>query len=156
MTSYQTRKTCRVCESAPLHPILSLGDQYIIGFPDRDSKEEGLSAPLELVLCSNTACSLVQLKHTVDPDILYRQFWYKSGINQTMRNALTDITTTAKKQVALKAGDSAVQIRRTLWRNAEPVVLDEIWLPASPPLWPIHEVPASNGFGANSARRRFW
>jgi len=34
--------------------------------------------------------------------------------------------------LALKAGDSAVQIRRTLWRNAEPVVLDEIWLPAAP------------------------
>ncbi|HSI57901.1 MAG TPA: GntR family transcriptional regulator [Ideonella sp.] len=36
------------------------------------------------------------------------------------------------RALALKAGDSAVQVRRTLWRNAEPVVLDEIWLPAGP------------------------
>jgi GntR family transcriptional regulator len=32
----------------------------------------------------------------------------------------------------LKPTDATVQVRRTLWRNGEPVVLDEIWLPAAP------------------------
>ena len=32
----------------------------------------------------------------------------------------------------LKAGESALLVRRTLSRNGQPVVLDEIWLPAAP------------------------
>jgi GntR family transcriptional regulator len=36
------------------------------------------------------------------------------------------------KALALKAGDSAVLVRRTLSRDGCPVVLDEIWLPAGP------------------------
>jgi GntR family transcriptional regulator len=33
--------------------------------------------------------------------------------------------------LGLKAGEPALMVRRTLWRNGQPVVLDEIWLPAS-------------------------
>ncbi|HSI49341.1 MAG TPA: GntR family transcriptional regulator [Ideonella sp.] len=36
------------------------------------------------------------------------------------------------RALALKAGDAAVQVRRTLSRQGRPVVLDEIWLPATP------------------------
>ncbi|MDO8526142.1 MAG: class I SAM-dependent methyltransferase [Deltaproteobacteria bacterium] len=107
---YTTRETCRVCGGDKLKKILALGEQYIINFLDGDSKEEGILAPLDMMLCENKACSLVQLKHTVDPDLLYRNFWYKSGINQTMRNALTDITTQAKKKVPLVSGDIVVDI----------------------------------------------
>jgi GntR family transcriptional regulator len=34
------------------------------------------------------------------------------------------------RSLGLKAGEPALLVRRTLWRNARPVVLDEIWLPA--------------------------
>lgn len=107
---YTQRKTCRICDSPDLIPVLSLGDQYLINFPDGDTPEEGLIAPLNLILCSHPECSLVQLRESVDPDLMYRQFWYKSGINQTMRNALADITQAAQKKVALKKGDMVVDI----------------------------------------------
>jgi GntR family transcriptional regulator len=35
------------------------------------------------------------------------------------------------RSLGLKAGEAALMVRRTLWRNARPVVLDEIWLPVS-------------------------
>jgi GntR family transcriptional regulator len=35
------------------------------------------------------------------------------------------------RALALKAGEPALLVRRTLWRNGAPVVLDEIWLPAA-------------------------
>lgn len=107
---YSLRKTCRSCGAPNLRPILSLGPQYIINFPDQGSKEEGLKAPNDLVLCTRRECSLVQLQQTVDPDILYRKFWYKSGINQTMRNALKNITDAAKSRVSLEKGDVVVDI----------------------------------------------
>ena len=36
------------------------------------------------------------------------------------------------RALALKAGESALLVRRTLSRDGRPVVLDEIWLPAGP------------------------
>lgn len=36
------------------------------------------------------------------------------------------------RALALKAGDSAVLVRRTLSRQGVPIVLDDIWLPAGP------------------------
>jgi GntR family transcriptional regulator len=34
------------------------------------------------------------------------------------------------RALGLSGGEPALLVRRTLWRNGEPVVLDEIWLPA--------------------------
>jgi SAM-dependent methyltransferase len=63
---------------------------------------------LELVLCRQ--CRLLQLLHTVPGDMMYQNYWYRSGTNQTMRDALTDISGTAAKLVRLKAGDSVLDI----------------------------------------------
>ena len=49
--TYTERTTCRVCGSADLQPILSLGNQYIINFPEGNAPEAGLRAPLDMVLC---------------------------------------------------------------------------------------------------------
>ncbi len=101
-----TRTTCRVCAGA-LTPILSLGDHYVSDFL-KPGQAEGAKAPLELVLCRR--CHLLQLKHTVSPEHMYRNYWYKSGTNQTMRQALADIAHTAEQLVGLKAGDAVLDI----------------------------------------------
>ena len=108
--AYKEINACRVCGSEKLLPILTLGNQSTIDFPDKDGTATGVLAPLDLVLCGNVDCSLAQLRHTVNPDLLYRQYWYKSGINQTMRDALADITSSAQKLVALNKGDIVVDI----------------------------------------------
>ena len=96
------RKTCRVCGSRKLEPILSLGNQYAVGFLD-SAKETAGSGPLDLVLCNikDGGCGLLQLKHTYDHDLLYRKYWYKSGISTTMVAALGDIVNCAQKVVPL-------------------------------------------------------
>jgi NDP-4-keto-2,6-dideoxyhexose 3-C-methyltransferase len=107
---YSERSTCRVCGSGDLRPVLSLGQQYVINFPDGNEPDEGLKAPLEMVMCGNVPCSLAQLRHTVEPDLMYRQYWYKSGINQTMRDALADITRAVKQRTKLGEGDIVIDI----------------------------------------------
>ena len=105
------RKTCRVCGSKKLLPILSLGEQYAVGFLD-SAKETAGSGPLALVLCNikDGGCGLLQLKHTYDHDLLYRKYWYKSGISTTMVKALGDIVRAAEKIIPLKPGDIAIDI----------------------------------------------
>lgn len=101
-----TRTTCRVCDGA-LTPILSLGEHYVSDFPS-PGESDGVKAPLELVLCGQ--CQLVQLKHTVPADTMYRNYWYRSGTNQTMRDALADIAHKGEQLIKLQPGDDVLDI----------------------------------------------
>ena len=102
----KTWTSCRVCGSS-LDAILSLGDQYVSTFLAPE-QPDGAKAPLDLVLCQQ--CRLLQLRHTVSGEVMYQEYWYRSGTNQTMRDALADISTTATKLVQLKAEDSVLDI----------------------------------------------
>lgn len=103
--SVKVRTTCRVCESNNLAPIMSLGNQYVTNFVSVP-EEQGEKIPLQLDLCND--CKLLQLRHTTPPDLMYRQYWYKSGISTTMVAALSDITEKIEKLIPLKAGDMVV------------------------------------------------
>lgn len=104
-----THHTCRSCGTAGLQPILSLGNHFVSTFVTDDAAQTD-RAPLELVLCSPAAggCGLLQLRHSVNQASLYRNYWYRSGVNQTMRDALRDITSTVEKLVPLQAGDMVI------------------------------------------------
>jgi len=101
-----TRTTCRVCEGQ-FESVLSLGEQYVSNFL-LPSESDGIKAPLELVLCKQ--CSLLQLRHTVPCNAMYQNYWYRSGTNQTMRNALADIANTAEQLVGLRPGEAVLDI----------------------------------------------
>jgi hypothetical protein len=104
--------SCRVCGSKKLTPILSLGELYISDFLDPSKREEGASAPLELVLCNmkDGGCGLLQLRHTVSPDVMYRNYWYRSGINKTMTDELSGIAEKVSFIADLKGGDCVIDI----------------------------------------------
>lgn len=102
-----TRETCRVCHSGDLAPVFALGDLYVSDFVT--SQGQGRKGPLELVLCAN--CSLLQLKHTVPQELLYSRFyWYRSGVTDTMRRALRDITESVERLVPLERDDVVLDL----------------------------------------------
>jgi len=102
----KTWNHCRVCGGS-LDLILSLGEQYVSNFLAPD-QPDGPKAPLELVLCQQ--CWLLQLRHTVPGEMMYQEYWYRSGTNQTMRDALADVSRSAAKLMHLKTGDSVLDI----------------------------------------------
>src|ERR1700689_4360190 len=104
----KTRATCRSCGSGGLGEVLDLGNRYISNFPDVPDAARLPRAPLELLLCSD--CSLLQLRHTVPAEWLYRRYWYKSGINTAMCRALADVTRCASVFSGLASGDSVLDI----------------------------------------------
>lgn len=101
-----THTTCRVCDGA-LEPVLDLGSLYVSDFIS-PGESDGTKAPLELVICRK--CRLLQLKHTVPAETMYRNYWYRSGTNRTMRVALADIANKAETLIRLKEGESVVDI----------------------------------------------
>jgi NDP-4-keto-2,6-dideoxyhexose 3-C-methyltransferase len=55
-------------------------------------------------------CCLLQLRHTVPSDLMFRQYWYRSGINRSMTLALQDIAGAVERVVQLSKGDMVVDI----------------------------------------------
>jgi 2-polyprenyl-3-methyl-5-hydroxy-6-metoxy-1,4-benzoquinol methylase len=109
------RKSCRVCGSTALTQVINLGDQYLQGSFVKPGKEMPpmRKIPLSLVRCDPTkdekACGLLQMEHTVPPEVLYSAYWYRSGTNNTMRNHLSGIV---KEAVSIlnKSGGSVLDI----------------------------------------------
>ena len=103
---------CRVCGSDQLASIMSLGSIYVSDFVTERTAASEKTYPLELVLCdpSQNGCGLLQLRHTVNPEKMYRFYYYHSGTNAMMRKALADITACAEKRSDLKKGDIVLDI----------------------------------------------
>lgn len=107
--AYHTITRCRSCGSEELMPLFSLGEQQVSDFVSRDRVHSGPRVPIDLVLCAG--CTLVQQKHTAPQGFLYtRHYWYRSGVTQTMRDALRDVAEAAQRAVQLWADDVVLDI----------------------------------------------
>ena len=102
----QTR--CRVCHGW-LDVVIDFGEIYPSGFV---KNQEGIEkAPLALAQCRS--CGLVQLRHTLELDSMYKQYWYRSGLNKSMLKDLEDVVKCAEKEVKLYS-------RRIFLKSASP------------------------------------
>ncbi len=104
------RQTCRVCGSPHLSTAIDLGEQFLQG---SFVKEGHVVPPLRkiptlLVRCdvekNEKGCGLIQMGHSVPPDILYANYWYRSGTNATMRDHLGGIVKSALEITGAKSG----------------------------------------------------
>lgn len=100
---YKTIVNCRACNNPSIYTVWNIGKQMVVNYESLIDK-----VPLELVKCRG--CDTVQLKHTVNPDRLFRKYYYKSGTNDTMCEELQDIVIQAKHYVDIKKGDAVADI----------------------------------------------
>ncbi len=109
---YKNISSCRICGNTELKQVLDLGEQYLSSSFVKSNDEVGETSktrvPLTLLLCDT--CGLVQLRETVDRDLMYRSYFYRSGVNPMMRDALADVTRDIKAHASLKEGDSVLDI----------------------------------------------
>ena len=88
--NFKLLKKCRICNKNDFIEIINLGNLAFTGKFSNKSRNVS-KAPIVLIKCNN--CHLVQLKNNFSPDFLYaKDYGYRSGINQTMRNHLLNIT----------------------------------------------------------------
>jgi len=75
---------CLACGSDNIHTALDLGNQPLAN-SYKDTPDETESCyPLGVRLCEG--CYHVQLSHTVDPTIIYKNYLYATGTNQTIKD----------------------------------------------------------------------
>jgi hypothetical protein len=106
---YNEINKCRISGSTNLINVLSLGEQYLTGvFPS--TKEESITkGPLDLVWCPESG--LLQLKQSYSLEEMYGDnYGYRSGLNQSMVDHLTNKAQMLSRLVNLQSGDIVLDI----------------------------------------------
>ena len=79
MKNYKIREKCASCNSKNFQDVLELGIVPMAGyFPTKEQLDIQLKFPLKLLFCKD--CKLVQTDSIIDPDILFKDYRYKSSI----------------------------------------------------------------------------
>ena len=100
---------CRVCKSANMMSVLSLGEQALTGVFPRIAEAKIAKGPLELAWCSS--CGLLQLKHSYSPDEMYGEnYGYRSGLNMSMVRHLQQKIHTLETLYSLNADEIVLDI----------------------------------------------
>lgn len=102
-------KKCRISGSENLISVLSLGDQYLTGVFPRSENEIITKGPLELVWCPDS--DLLQMKYSYDLTEMYGDnYGYRSGLNSSMVNHLTQKINCLEHLVPLSEMDMVIDI----------------------------------------------
>ncbi len=103
--SNATRNTCRI-DGSPLVEVMDFGVQYVTDFVN--DPKDGETSSLKVGIGQNSG--LVQLYELYPQDKMYRKYWYRSGINESMVLELQGITQAAKRFVEVQPGDAVLDI----------------------------------------------
>lgn len=109
MTRYKKIEHCRVSGDKNLISVLHLGEQTLTGVFPASKSETITIAPLELVWCPTSG--LLQLNHSCDSNEMYGDnYGYRSGLNQSMVEHLTQKIHYLEQLVELKNGNIVLDI----------------------------------------------
>lgn len=108
MANYKNITHCRLCGSDKLEEVVSFEPQYIASTFVKEQPKKQIKVPLTLLLCDE--CKLVQLKETVNPELLYKDYFYRSNVSDTMNRDLREVVRDACSRVKLNPYDSVLDI----------------------------------------------
>lgn len=109
MSKMKEIRKCRISGSTNLISVLNLGEQYLTGVFPKSVNEKITSGPLELVWSPDG--QLLQLKHSYDLGEMYGDnYGYRSGLNQSMVNHLTNKINHLEHKYNLQSGDCVIDI----------------------------------------------
>ena len=88
--------------------LFTLGSLYVSDFIKDGENPRGDKHELKMML--NEESGLVQLEKTTPLDVMYGKYWYRSGINNTMRNELKSIANSCLESIEVSDGDVFLDI----------------------------------------------
>ncbi len=93
-----------------MYKFLSLGHQPVpdVFLTKEQLNEPEISYPLDVYFCEN--CCLVQLGYAVDPNILFKEYHYNTGTNESLKRNFKQLVDLLVKKFNLAKNDLAVDI----------------------------------------------
>lgn len=101
-----------------MRELFSLGDVYVSDFINEDTPPRGGREPLTLIM--DEVIGAPRLNRVTDSDKMYGQYWYRSGINESMVAELKSIADSCVGSIPHESGDVFLDIAcndGTLLRN---------------------------------------
>ena len=106
---YNEISECRIGKSKNLITVLSLGELFLTGTFPKSKDEKITKGPLDLVWCPESG--LLQLKQSYSPEEMYGDnYGYRSGLNASMVNHLTNKVRTLERLISLSKEDVVLDI----------------------------------------------
>ena len=87
--NYSLLLNCVICGAEELDSIYSVDNFCLTGFFPETVDVDPVSTPLTLVRCRS--CGSTQMREMVNPDLMFREYWYRSSTTKTMKNHLHQI-----------------------------------------------------------------
>ncbi len=108
--SVSTTWACRSCGTAPLVPMLDLGEMPLANslLSEADLTKVEPVYPLDLAYCRG--CWLIQITHAVPPEQLFSEYVYFSSFSDAMLTHSKDLATRVTKERGLGEKDLVVEI----------------------------------------------
>ncbi len=97
---------CRLCGRGGLKEIIDFGMMDIPKWPK--DKDGGVKAPLKLMYCME--CGMGQLAHSIDREDFFRDYWYRTGMNGTMRAHMENLAKSVSREIKIKESDIIVEV----------------------------------------------
>ena len=91
-----------------MEELFTLGDLYVSDFLKDDETPRGGAVEMKMMLEPETGA--VRLEKTAPLDTMYGKYWYRSGINNTMKKELSSIVDSITNVVKLKENDLWIDI----------------------------------------------
>jgi SAM-dependent methyltransferase len=115
MSYFKNIDVCRVCFGKILTEVIQIEEQFLSPtFVDTNENNplSKIKVPQTLVLCDlkSGGCGLLQMKETVEPYLMYTEYFYRSSTNKIMIRDLENVVKFAKSKVNLKVNDIVVDI----------------------------------------------
>ena len=108
---------CKVCGNQDLIKVLTPDEQYLsptFVLSNKNNELAEIKTPLTLLLCDKNKnknnCGLLQLKEITEPDYLYKEYFYRTATNDTMRKDLRELVEQVLEISSPKSEDIVVDI----------------------------------------------
>lgn len=105
---YHAFSKCRLCGSSRIDTILDLGNHPLANSLKKHQHEKEARFPLTLAFCRD--CALVQIKETVDKEILFRRYFWVTGTSRIAREFSENFFKRTIKVVKLRKEDFVLEI----------------------------------------------
>ncbi len=101
---------CQICSGSKLHKFLSLGHQPVpdVFLTKEQLNEPETTYPLDAYFCED--CCLVQLGYAVNPEILFKEYHYNTGTNESLKRNFKQLVDLIVKKFNMSKKDFAIDI----------------------------------------------
>lgn len=101
---------CRLCGSDKINVVLDFGETPLANnfLTYQQALEPQAKYPLQAYLCEN--CGAVGLKHSVNPEVLFKNYFYESSTSASFRKHFEDYAKSVSEFCGLKQGDVVVDV----------------------------------------------